>query len=95
MREQLRAALALKEYRWMEAAPKPPAPAEVGLKRAAAGNDQNGTKKRPVGRPSLASLHGFVPDATQASIGQYTEPINVEISGSQPSSTNPPSSYAG
>ena len=95
MREQLRAALALKEYRWMEEAPKPSAPAEAGLKRVAAGNDQNGMKKRPVGRPSLASLHDFRPDAAQVSISQYTEPIDVDMNGNQPSSTDPPSSYAG
>ena len=78
MREQLRAALALKEYRWAEEATRSPPLEATNPKRSASDSEQSGQRKRPVGRPSLASLHGFTPDASQPSIAQFTGATDVE-----------------
>jgi hypothetical protein len=65
------------------------------LKRAAAAinNDKNDTKKRPVGKLSIILFYGYVPETSQALIGQYIKFIDVKINGSQLSSINPPSLY--
>ena len=75
-RDRLRAALALKEHRWTEEQgqvhPQPQPQPPSSTKRPLAGSsEQNGQRKRPVGRPSLASLHGYPPDASQRSIFQF------------------------
>jgi len=94
-REQLRAALAIKEYRWAEEAARiPTTPEATNPKRAAPSSDQNGQRKRSVGRPSFASLHGYTPSASQPSIVQFAGTVDYEIPSSQPSGETPPSSNA-
>jgi len=94
MREQLKTTLIFKKYRWIKKTTKTPTSVKINLKKTAAitNNDRNGTKKKPVGKLSIILFYGYVPETSQALIGQYTKFIDIKINGSQPSSTDPPSS---
>ena len=60
----------------MHPQPQPPPSSKRPL---AGGNEQNGQRKRPVVRPSLASLHGYTPDASQRSIFQFAGTAGREV----------------
>lgn len=100
LREKLRAALALKEYRWAEEASStstPQAPSLAPSQKRSSVSSESGQRKRPVGRPPLGSLYDYTPDLSQPRIFSFTagstQPVDIEMNGSEPSSSiNPPSS---